>query len=524
VSSLALLVPLLALFAGPQETPGTVVVGSKSFPESRVLAEVMALLLEEHTDLVVERRTNLGGTAICHGALVNGEIDLYAEYTGTAWAVVLGRSEKVTDPLRVFLDVRRAYRERFELAWLDPFGFENTYRIATTRERAAELGLATLSDAARHPGLVAGFSLEFLEREDGAPGLAAHYGLELDARGMEHALAYQALLAGEVDLVDAYSTDGKLLRYDLAVLADDRAFFPPYHAAPVVRAELLAEHPEVAEVLARLAFTLSVDDMVALNHSVEVEGVGFRAAAHGLLLERGLVGEAQSTLADGTARGDVSFLAFFIARRGETLHLLAEHVGLTLLSVLLAALVAIPLGVLCARRPHLERLALGFAGWAQTIPSLALLAFLIAVPGLGLSWRSAVFALFLYALLPILRNTVTGLGEAPPDVVDAARGIGLTKHQILVRVRLPLAVRTILAGVRTATVISVGVATLAAFIGAGGLGEPIITGLTLNDTRLILAGALPAALLALVADALLGVLERRLTPRGLRVRGAEDRT
>ena len=158
----------------------------------------------------------------------------------------------------------------------------------------------------------------------------------------------------------------------------------------------------------------------------------------------------------------------------------------------------------------------------QTIPSLALLAFLIAVPGLGLTKRSAVAALTLYAILPILRNTFTGLRSVDPDLIDAARGIGLTPAQVLLRVQLPLATRTILAGIRIATVLSIGFATLAAFIGAGGLGEPILTGLYLNDTRLILAGALPAALLALVADRALSTLEHLVTPRGLRARAESE--
>ena len=189
-----------------------------------------------------------------------------------------------------------------------------------------------------------------------------------------------------------------------------------------------------------------------------------------------------------------------------------------------ATCIAVPLGIYITRRPWAGRIALGGAGALQTVPSLALLALLIAVPGLGLTTRSAVTALTLYALLPILRNTFTGLREVAPDLVDAARGMGLTERQTLLRIQLPMATRTIMAGIRTATVITVGFATLAAFIGAGGLGEPIVTGLYLNDIRLILTGALPAALLALVADGLLGVVERRWTPAGLRIaERAQDR-
>jgi osmoprotectant transport system permease protein len=305
-----------------------------------------------------------------------------------------------------------------------------------------------------------------------------------------------------VDLIDAYSTDAKLLRYGLRVLADDRSFFPPYDAAPLARGDTLRAHPEVAEALGKLAYRLSDRRMTELNHAVEEEGRSFTEVAHAFLLEEGLLSPGDVEVdASGPRRG--GFVSMMVERRAETLRLAGEHLRLTALSVLFAALLAIPLGVLATRSRLLERASLNAFGVVQTIPSLALLAFMIAVPGLGLSMRSAVVALFLYAVLPILRNTFAGLRNVDADLVDAARGMGLTERQTLLRVQLPLATSTIMAGVRTSTVISIGVATLAAFIGAGGLGEPIVTGLYLNDTGLILSGAVPAAVLALAADFLL---------------------
>jgi osmoprotectant transport system permease protein len=511
---LALALPALAQAPSPER----VVVGSKNFPESRLLGEVLALLLEEHAGLEVEHRSGLGGTLVCFTALETGEIDLYPEYTGTGWAVILKETGRSTDPLRTWSEVERLTRERTDARWLAPFGFENTYAIAMDEERAAELGIATLSDLAREGGaLRAGLSLEFLEREDGWPGLAAAYGLELaEVRGMEHGLAYGAVASGEIDLLDAYSTDGRLAGAGLRLLEDDRRFFPPYHAAPLVRARVLEEHPALRPLLERLAWRLDEARMTALNHAVEVEGRAFRDVARELLEEEGLVGASDA--AEAAPRGAEGLGAFLLGRRAETLRLVLEHLHLTLLSVLLASLLAIPLGIAITRRRLAERLSLGAAGVVQTIPSLALLAFFIAVPGLGLSTGSAVLALTLYAVLPILRSTFTGLTEVDPDLVDAATGMGLTPRQVLLRVQLPLAVRSIMGGVRTATVITIGFATLAAFIGAGGLGEPILTGLYLDDTRLVLAGALPAALLALGADLVLGRLERALTPRGVRER------
>lgn len=506
--SLLAIALFLSFAATATAQSGRFVVGSKNFTESRILGEIIAQTVAAHTDLAVEHRANLGGTLVCWGALEAGEIDAYPEYTGTAWSVVLRRSGELRDPLRAFLDVQLETRERFDVEWLAPFGFENSYALAMTEASAAELGVQRISELATvASGLRAGFSVEYLNREDGWPGLRDHYGLEFaEVRGMEHALTYEALAAGQIDVLDAYTTDAKLQRYPLRVLVDDLNFYPPYHAAPVVRGQVLRDHPELRAALQRLAFVIDESAMIALNHAVEVDRRSFADVANEFLNDSGVLELAIPARSNDSTR--ISF--------GELLRLTGEHLRLTVLSVLLAALIAIPLGVVIARRRTVERFALGFAATVQTIPSLALLAFLIAVPGLGLSTRSAVFALTLYALLPILRNTHTGLAGVAPELIDAARGMGLTERQILTRVQLPLATRTILAGVRTATVISIGVATLAAFIGAGGLGEPIVTGLYLNDVSLILSGAIPAALLALAADRLLGLLELRLTPRGLR--------
>lgn len=519
----ALLAAALASAGGALARPAPaqdVVVGSKNFPESRLLGEMLTLLIEEQTDLDVEHKASLGGTSICFDALREGDIDLYPEYTGTAWSVVLGETERVSDPMRTYFHVAARYRERYDLVWLSPFGLNNKYELAVDEARAEELGLRTISDLRAVGGsLRCAFSIEFMDRPDGYPGLAQYYGLQLgDVRAMEHGLAYTAVAAGEVDLIDAYSTDGKLSRYRLRMLEDDRGFFPPYHAAPVVRAETLAAHPFLREVLDRLAFRIDDERMRRLNYAVEEEKREFRDVAREFLAEEGLVsggGGPRESGARPAGRGG-AFLPFFLGRWRDTLRLTLEHVGLTAVAVLLAAALAIPLGIWIQRHALAERLALGAAGVVQTIPSLALLAFAITVPGLGLSVRSAVLALFLYAVLPILRNTHAGLRGVDPELVDAARALGLTPRQVLLRVQLPIATGTILAGVRTSAVVGVGVATLAAFIGAGGLGEPILAGLYLNDPNLILAGAVPAALLALLADAGLGAVERVLVPRGLR--------
>lgn len=501
-----------AMAVGAPAQDAKLVVGSKNFAESTILGEVVAQLVEDRLEVQVERRLSLGGTMMCVAALESGEIDVYVEYTGTAWAIVLREPGRISDPLRAFLHVQRRYREERGLIWCDPFGFENSYGIAVPRSLAEKHGLRRISDLVPVAGqLRAGFSIEFMQREDGLPGLVDLYGLQFgDAKGVEHGLAYAAVRAGQLDVIDAYTTDGKLLRYDLRVLEDDMGYFPPYHAAPVVRADALARIPRLRAVLDELAYRLPESAMQELNDSVESGGATFADAARGFLQRSGLV-DGDGTVAEPpSSRNAPGFLTFLVGRIGLTIRLVLEHLALSLGAVILATAVAVPVGIGLSNRPALRRFALGATGVLQTIPSLALL--VLMIPLFGLSALAAVAALFLYALLPILRNTCTGLAEVDPALVDAARGLGMRRREILRIVQLPLASRTILAGVRTATVISVGVATLAGFMAVGGLGVPIFEGLYLNDSNLILAGAVPAALLAVLCDAVLGWLERRLAP------------
>ncbi len=238
VAALALGTAVLA--AGPvavRAQEGRIVVGSKNFTESAILGEIMTQLLRERTGLEVEHRQNLGGTLVCFQAIRSGQIDLYPEYTGTGWAIILEEPERIDDRLRAFTRVQAEFRKRYDLEWLQPFGLNNTYALAMASDRAEELGVTKISDLVDvGPELKAGFSIEFMNRQDGWPGLSEYYGLQLgEVRALEHGLAYQAVTEGDIDLIDAYSTDGKLIRFDLSVLEDDGGFFPPYNAAPVVR-------------------------------------------------------------------------------------------------------------------------------------------------------------------------------------------------------------------------------------------------------------------------------------------------
>jgi osmoprotectant transport system permease protein len=501
----------------------TVVVASKPFGESYILAEMFAQLLESR-GIAVERKPGLGSTEILVGALRSGAVDVYPEYTGTGLLAILHDtlpSEALTDPRRVYAHVDSIFQARWGMRWLPPLGFENTFAIAVRRETAERYRLRTLSDLARESArLTAGFSPDFIERSDGLAGLARVYGPGIRPRTVRPllpALKYQALAGGSVDVVDGFSTDGLLARYGLVVLADDRHFFPPYEAAALLGARA-SKRADVVATLTLLSSRLDEPTMRSLNRRVEVDGEDAQAVASSALSALGLVIGAARGSAIGTPvkRGTQTFVAYLWARRGALASLIARHLWLVTVALAAAALVAVPLGLALERMRRVAGVTLGGLGVLQTIPSIALLAFM--VPLLGIGVVPALVALWLYALYPIARGTYTGVRDADPAAVEAAEALGMTPRQRLLRVRLPLAAPVIMAGVRTAGVITVGAATLAAFIGAGGLGEPIVTGLALADTRMVLSGALPAAALALLVDGALAVVERRVAPAHLRRR------
>lgn len=496
-----------------------VIVASKPFGESYLLCELFAQLLESR-GLTVERRPGLGATEIAFGALRSGAIDVYPEYTGTGLIAILHDSladSVLADPRAVFAHVARRFADEYRVRWLPPLGFQNTYAIAVTRATASKYDLRTLSDLAREsPHLTAGFTADFIGRSDGLIGLSRVYGLRPRAvRPLAPAVKYQALASGAVDVIDGYSTDGLLARYDLVTLIDDRHFFPPYEAAALVSGKLDSQMPGAVGALALLSGRLDESIMRRLNRRVEVEGEDVRVVAADELKSLGLIAGVSVT---GNARGQPRsrFASYMWDRRSNLADLTLRHLLLVSLALLAAVIAAVPLGLFLERSRGMVEPTIGALGVIQTIPSIALLAFMIPLLGVGVT--PALVALWLYALYPIARGTYTGVRDADPEAVDAAEALGTTPVQRLLWVRLPLAAPVIMAGIRTAAVITVGAATLAAFIGAGGLGEPIVAGLALADTRMILSGALPAAILALVVDGVLAVVERLVAPAHRRKR------
>lgn len=500
------------LQAAPAPAPATrpITIASKPFAESYLLAEMFAQLLEAR-GFKVDRRLGLGATEIAFRALRTGAIDVYPEYTGTGLLAILGEQPQ-RDARAVFRRVATAFPARFDAYWLPPLGFENTYAIAVRQQTAAEHGLRTLTDLSRAaPRLTAGLTPDFVGRADGLPGLEAEYDMHFaQVRSLLQSVKYSALVNGNVDVIDGYSTDGLIARHRLVVLVDDRAFFPPYEAAALVSGAFYRDMPQAVAVLTELSGRLDAELMRRLNERVEARGETVPRVAAAALRELDLLGPASVDGAPAATEGG-SLLRYFAERRALLAQLTLRHLLLVLLSLSAAIVAAVPIGLALERAGAAAEPVIRAFGVLQTIPGIALLAFMIPLLGIGVV--PALVALFLYSLYPILRNTYSGVRDAAPDAVEAAGALGMTPWQVLRYVRLPLASPIIMAGIRTAAVIGVGTATLAAFIGAGGLGDPIVAGLALSDTRMILFGAIPAAALALLVDSGLGLVERVVTRR-----------
>ncbi|MFL5320278.1 MAG: glycine betaine ABC transporter substrate-binding protein [Myxococcaceae bacterium] len=459
-------------------------VGSKKFTESVILGDVAADVLRAN-HLNADHRRELGGSRVLWDAVVRGELDAYPEYTGTIRSELLPGST----------DLRAALASK-GLEMTGPLGFENSYAIGMKADHAQALSLQTISELAKHPELKLGLSNEFMDRADGWPALIRTYSFSPGAaRGLDHDLAYRALDSGEIDATDLYSTDAEIQQYGLVTLKDDRHAFPEYAAVIVYRSDLPAD---AKAALAKLQGAITTPEMIQLNASAKLKRIPEEVIAADFVQQKfGVISEVK--------------LESFSERLWRRTR---EHLALVGVSLFAAIAVAIPLGVVAARRRRLGSVLTSGAGVVQTIPSLALLVFMI--PLLGIGAVPAMAALFLYSVLPILRGTHSGLCSLPQEIRDSADALGLSDWAKLRLIELPLATRSILSGIKTAAVINVGTATLGALIGAGGYGQPILTGIRLADTRLILEGAVPAAVLALLVQAMFDGIERVIVPRGLR--------
>ncbi|WP_280817328.1 glycine betaine ABC transporter substrate-binding protein [Variovorax sp. TBS-050B] len=483
--------------AASAQADQTLRVGSKRFTESYILAELLAQTAAPHTAAPPVVRQGLGNTAIVYEALRSGAIDVYAEYTGTiALEILKGPPLQTREAMNAAL-------APLGLGVAVPLGFNDGYALAVRAADADRLGLRTLSDLARHPELKLGLSNEFIGRADGWKGLAARYGFTQVPTGLDHGLAYDAIAAKQIDAIDIYTTDAKIDHLGLRVLEDDRRYFPRYDAVLLYRLDLPARLPRAWAALQALEGRIDEHAMIAMNARAELQSVPFDAIARDFLASSGQAAPAPKS----ERRGFVAKLF------GPDLWPLArQHLLLVAVSAGAALLIGVPIAILVFSRVRLRALVLGVASLLQTVPSLALLAVLISMLG-AIGTLPALIALTLYSLLPIMRNTVTGLAEVPEGLRMAGIALGMTPPQSLRLVLLPLALPTLLAGVRTATAIAIGTATIAAFIGAGGFGERIVTGLALNDRELLVAGALPAAALALLSEGIFEFVEMLMRRR-----------
>jgi osmoprotectant transport system permease protein len=493
---LLLIVPALFAWDGARAEDGagrSLTVGSKKFTENVILGEIVTQLARS-MGVSAEHRSELGGTRVLWNGLVGGDLDVYPEYTGTIRREILKQYELESDAR--IPEVLEEYGVRMS----PPLGFNNTYAIGMKDSVARRLGIRSISDLRRFPELDFGFTNEFMDREDGWKGLREHYRLpQSSVRGLDHDLAYRGIASGSIDVVDLYSTDAEIEYYDLRALEDDLGYFPQYDAVLLYRAGLAREVPELVEGLERMAGRIPESRMIAMNASAKLDGVHEKEVASEFIRQTfGL--ETEYTREGFWGR---------LARHT------VDHLVLVAISLSAAVALAIPLGILAVKVPRLEKVVMGVAGVIQTIPSLALLVFMI--PLLGIGGPPAITALFLYSLLPIVRNTYTGIRDIPASITESASALGLPPSARLRLVELPMASSTILAGIKTSAVINIGTATLGALIGAGGYGQPILTGIRLDDITIILQGAVPAALLALLVQGLFDMAERFIVPQGLRL-------
>ena len=482
-----------AIASDTVEEPRDLIIGSKRFTESAILGEMLRLSAKVAGVNATHKRSF--GSRLVFDALVQGDIDAYVEYTGTLKQELLARERLIGDE-----QIRASLAKR-GIVMTGSLGFNNTYILGMARKRASELGITKISDLQSHPDLKFGFSSEFMDRGDGWPGLRDRYELpQQNVRGMEHDLAYRGVAEGALDVTDLYATDSKIEQFDLVPIDDDKRYFPEYQAVVLYRVELEDSHPQIVANWNRLVGRVDDSRMMRLNAQADLEKKPDTEVAASFLrekLELGVVAEVDSAAAN-------------IGRR--TL----EHLRLVGWSMLAAILIGLPLGVAAAKSaPMAAQSILGTVGIVQTIPSLALLVFML--PFFGVGDVPAICAMFLYSLLPIVRNTASGIAGIRPELRESAEALGLPSRTVLRRIELPLAARSILAGIKTSVVINIGTATLGAFIGAGGYGQPIFTGIQRGDEVLILQGAIPAALMALVAQGLFEIVERVFVPRGLRL-------
>lgn len=467
-----------------------IVIGSKIFTESYILSEIASQTIEYQSNAHVDRKFGIGNSGMLVEALGSGKIDLYSDYTGTIAETILKNSS-----VRTLDEIRQAL-EPLGYTISDSLGFNNTYALAVRESFAKKYNVRKISDLKSISAPIrAAFSYEFMDRKDGYPNLMNQYGLRLGSViQIEHSLVYQAISENAVDMIEVYATDANVKKFNLVILEDDLKAFPDYTAVWIARTEFVKAHEPLWRDLSRLSGKISVQQMQAMNEQADLQKENFSDIAAKFL--------------NRPPKKTVSMVDQVWLRT-------KEHLFLVSFALLFSVIIGIPIGIFAATYEKVGQTILVLSAVIQTIPTLALLCFLIPFFGIGL--KPAIVALCLYSLLPVVLNTFTGIRSVDSRHIENAKAFGLTNAQILFKITLPLSSLMILAGLKTATIVTIGTATLAALIGAGGYGTLIVSGLSLNDIPTILAGAVPAAAMAFMVHVLFEIVTRTFIPKGWRI-------
>ncbi len=476
-----------------------IVIGSKSFTESYILCELIAKTVADQTHIATLTKEGMGSTGIVFNALKTGDIDVYPEYWGTLTQEILGLADRST---------LEEVNQRLLPLGLQAgvfLGFNNAYALAMPRSMSEAYKIESMADLALHPELRLGLSHEFLARKDGWPGVSKAYHLGgFKPVGIEHGLVYQAVANHKIDVIDAYTTDSRLISGDLVLLRDEQHFFTSYQAILLYRIDAVKSNSNILAALSSLQKRITNEAMQSLNARVEHDHQSAKSVAETFYSDNLHLGHRVSQGVDKPQSDWRHFLEFFT--QYDFLRLTVQHAELVIFSLILAIFVGIPIGVCIYYVPKVGKPLLYGVSLLQTIPSLALLSFLIfAVNSIG--FLPAFIALFLYALLPIIEATQSGLRSVDRSVIEASKALGTGFWPQLWHIELPLCKSTLYAGVQVAAVWTTGTATIAAFVGAGGYGERIAQGLSTNNTEMMLEGAIPSAVFALLMRKIIHTIE-----------------
>lgn len=462
-------------------------IGSRNFPESILVAEILSRTIEQETNYQVKKFDYLGGVNICFNALESGKIDIYPDYFSSLANYIFGRDLSLEKSRE---DLNQGLLKK-EISFSKTLGFDNNFVLVLRKDFARKKHFQNISDLSKQD-LRYGLSHNFIARPDGLSLLEDTYKLDLhkNLKALEYNIALYALKTNKVDVIDAYSTDSRINSPAFLVLKDDLNALKSYESILVYRNDLLTNFPQMKLVIESLEASLTNQKIIELNQRI-INGESYESVADSFVAEL-----TQKEALQPKSRFEEDLLRLSKA--------FIQHLQITLIAALIALILGLSLGIFISYKENFAKLVLGLASIIQTIPSLALLALLIPILGLGMP--AAIMALILYALLPIVQNTYTGIRSIAPEYIDLANSLALKESLVLWRIKLPLAMPYILAGLKTSTVICVGMATLATFVGAGGLGDLIKTGIDLGDNGLILMGAVPAAFLALFFNFLISSL------------------